>query len=102
MVINLTDQELNEWVVNKFGVPYYNYNGLPINYCQDLNHTRLMEERIREMGEYSNFYQILMAVVGAVSKNEIDYSKTGYASARQRVEAAYLTFGEGNDTRGTY
>lgn len=92
MIVDIAD---NEWRIktNWFYEAYVN----SFDPCQNLNHTYLMEEKIREMGKYSNFYQILMAVVGAVSENEIDYSKTGYASARQRCEACFLTFNKTND-----
>lgn len=111
--INLTDQELNEWVcfnvmrwnpVHKCGDIIYNATLLPrleiFDPCQDLNHTRLMEEKIREMIDYEDFairdvyYKNLCEVVfdPDVSTGVFRGFNIIHASARQRCEAAWVTF----------
>lgn len=88
----LTDQELNEWVVNTFEVPYYNYYGVQINYCNDLNHTHLMEEKIREMGVevVDHYLKMLAFIVSKENHGFFDRFMQIHASPQQRVEAAYL------------
>jgi len=129
MKINLTDQELNEWVAKEvmgwkiikihengwhewaemswkeegdltkgyvdphFGCDsseYFNPSG-------NLNHTHLMEEKIRDRAiandqEVNDWERYVMKLKRICDK--LGYCGEIHASARQRVEAAYLTFKE--------
>lgn len=93
MKINLTDHELNEWVLNKlFEGPVL----MPLDFCNNLNHTRLMAEKIREMGKASEYAFVLCTLIDRIGTDfeEIDeaYFDLAHASARQRCEAAWLVF----------
>lgn len=109
MKINLTDQELNEWVdTNIFGVKSQNLDVsitadgkedkiklriCSYDFCNDLNHTYLMEEKIREMED--NSWDIYRENLMDICGDDIeDLPDAIHASARQRCEAAYLTFKE--------
>lgn len=111
--VNLTDQELNEWVfLNIFKVSikeledacefnklFHVFAKMQIpDYCQDLNRTHLMEKKIREMVKWDKFCENLLKVVNGVISGDLILGKHFMeivdASARQRCEAAYLTFKE--------
>lgn len=133
MEIKLTNQELNEWIAQEImgwikvdgkaeKMPDYKKwdSGFEISSmtkwgwdsqdhfdpCNNLNHTYLMEEKIR--GVESNWIKFCKTLFNLVNKPKIDdvifpnqHFECYHASARQRCEAVYLTFGGGNDTRGT-
>lgn len=110
----MTDQELNEWVADRimgwrygmapsinmfniaeceeFDAPYASYPFLP---CKLLDHTHLMEEKIREMGRDGVYVKMLWSVLNINPFQVLDTAdcfKFIHASARQRCEAAWLTF----------
>lgn len=117
-VSELTDQELNEWVWKRI-MPELSClkDGLsrerPVVFikirpgcsetqffepCNNLNHAYLMEEKIWEMQKYLFYIEQLSVTSGAAIHEDymepITYKGKWlllHASARQRVEAAYLT-----------
>lgn len=115
-VSELSDQELNEWVAVKIMdlqfVEANNGNYLAwcdnkrnciFNYfspCQDLNHVHLMEEKIREKGseyliKYSQELYNVVNLYFPIFATPVDFEHfalTIHATARQKCEAAYLTF----------
>lgn len=120
-MITLTDQELNEWVAlnilkpdlskeKVYVVPIPSNNnsrvtigpkGCQLNpcsfckrydFCNDLNHTHLMEEKIMEMGKIGKYLTALYAICDGYIECYLDTWQLVNATARQKVEAAYLCF----------
>lgn len=127
---NLTDQELNAWAAKFFygclhkRIKEYSYDCFKgvcadclqsvtdiaiekvknFNPVENLNHTHLMEEKIRKMGfnifgEYpeDEWAENLKKILFGHHWDEPEYIDLysfdlAHASARQRVEAAWLTF----------
>lgn len=112
MKCDLTDQELNEWVAiiiikgEIYPNEEHDENWKPAIYieeigyfdpCNNLNHTHLMEEKIRD-SSMSHSYALQLCKL--IDRPEYPGECRQYpfelihASARQRCEAAYLTFQE--------
>lgn len=115
-VNEMTDQELNEWVGEKLmgwklkvikasngkiirwhkpnNQVSWGYDEIIFFPTEDLNHTHLMEEKIREMAsnqETSPWEWYVMKLQRIC--NKMGYCGEIHASARQRCEAAFLAFG---------
>lgn len=126
--IKLTDQELNEWVcLNIMGwayitsphepgksfaqkkpieiicniSPYHSHTETNLELfdpCQDLNHTRLMENKIRDFSEIElkEYCCNLFNLIEKPENDDILFTNQHFecylASARIRCEAAYITF----------
>lgn len=119
-MVNLTDQELNEWVAEKVmgfhkektlfaafwvskdsGATFRTSDGLEEwekdfwNPCENLNLTCLMEEKIREMEREGVYVKMLWSVLNINPFQVLDTAdcfKFINATARQRCEACFLTF----------
>jgi len=105
-VSEMTDQELNVWVKKTIFAPWVNLDNhkearvtlfiQEPDFCNNLNHAYLMEEKIKELGKEKDFSRRLeqLIFIGLYPSNKDPLKKFGFylahASARQRCEAAYL------------
>lgn len=97
----------NNWVISCPGMDLYSLERVNFGYdpessgnffnpSEDLNHTYLMEERIFQKRANFLFYDNLIKLIKDACEIELGTntlaSLASHATARQRCEAAYLTF----------